>query len=132
AVRGGIVGARRMALAADLQPLGEIEHHLVLDAELSRQLVDPDLLRSQARCLCFLYSVLHTSPVSPLTGTSPATSLARTRSISSSRTGMRNARSTARRRTASSRHATGWSRQSQAPLPGPGPTSMPAGVRRRR
>jgi hypothetical protein len=51
AIRGGIVDARRVALDADLQALGEIEHHLVLDAELPRQLVDPDLLRSQACCL---------------------------------------------------------------------------------
>jgi hypothetical protein len=50
AVGRGVVDARRVALHADLEPLGEIEHHLVLDAELSRQLVDPDLLRSQARC----------------------------------------------------------------------------------
>ena len=51
AIRGGIVDAGRMTLDADLQALGEIEHHLVLDAELPRQLVDPDLLRSQACCL---------------------------------------------------------------------------------
>jgi hypothetical protein len=51
AVRGGIIDARRVALDADLQALGQIEHHLVLDAELSRQLVDPDLLGCQARCL---------------------------------------------------------------------------------
>jgi hypothetical protein len=58
AVRGGIVDARRVALDADLQTLGEIEHHLVLDAELPRQLVDPDLLRSQACCLLPLLLVL--------------------------------------------------------------------------
>ena len=77
AVRGGVVDARRVALDADLQPLGEIEHHLVLDAELSRQLVDPDLLRSQARCLCFLYSCYTLRPVRsrsvPVTGSSPRT-----------------------------------------------------------
>ncbi len=132
AVRGGVVDARRVALDADLQALGEIEHHLVLDAELSRQLVDPDLLRSQARCLCFLYCVLHTSPVSPLARTLPSTSLARSCSMSSSRIGMRNARSTARRRRASSRHAPGWARQSQAPRPGPGPSASPDGARRKR
>jgi hypothetical protein len=36
-----------VALDADLQSLGEVEHHLVLDTELPRQLVDPDLLRCQ-------------------------------------------------------------------------------------
>ena len=54
AVGRGVVDARRVALDADLELLGEIEHHLVLDAELSRQLVDADLLRCQACCLCFL------------------------------------------------------------------------------
>ena len=44
AVRERVVDARRVALDADLQALTEIEHHLVLDAELPRQLVDPDLL----------------------------------------------------------------------------------------
>jgi len=39
-----IVDARRVALHADLELVGEIEHHGVLDAELPRQLVDPDLL----------------------------------------------------------------------------------------
>jgi hypothetical protein len=59
AIGRGVVDARRVALHADLEPLGEIEHHLVLDAELSRQLVDPDLLRSQARCplLPYLHGV---------------------------------------------------------------------------
>jgi hypothetical protein len=59
AIGRGVVDARRVALDADLELLGEIEHHLVLDAELSRQLVDADLLRCQACCLCFLYLVLH-------------------------------------------------------------------------
>jgi hypothetical protein len=48
AIGRGVVDARRVALDADLELLGEIEHHLVLDAELSRQLVDADLLRCQA------------------------------------------------------------------------------------
>jgi hypothetical protein len=39
-----VVDARRMALHADLELVGEIEHDGVLDAQLSRQLVDPDLL----------------------------------------------------------------------------------------
>jgi hypothetical protein len=51
AIRGRIVDARRVALDADLQALGEVEDHLVLDTELSRQLVDPNLLGGQARCL---------------------------------------------------------------------------------
>jgi hypothetical protein len=49
AVRQRIVDARGVALDADLQSLAEVEHHLVLDPELPRQLVDPDLLRGQAR-----------------------------------------------------------------------------------
>jgi hypothetical protein len=64
AVGRRVVDARRVALHADLEPLGEVEHHLVLDAELSCQLVDADLLRSQARCLCFLYFELHAAPSS--------------------------------------------------------------------
>jgi hypothetical protein len=51
AVRGGIVDARRVALDADLQTFCEVEDHLVLDPELPCQLIDPDLLRCQARCL---------------------------------------------------------------------------------
>jgi hypothetical protein len=38
--------------------LGEIEHHLVLDAELSRQLVDADLLRCQTDSSTSCYTVL--------------------------------------------------------------------------
>jgi len=33
-----------MALHADLELVREVEHHGVLDAELPRQLVDPNLL----------------------------------------------------------------------------------------
>jgi hypothetical protein len=40
-----VVDARRVALHADLELIGELEHGGVLDAELPRQLVDPDLLR---------------------------------------------------------------------------------------
>jgi len=39
-----IVDARRVTLHADLELVREVEHHGVLDAELSRQLVDPNLL----------------------------------------------------------------------------------------
>jgi hypothetical protein len=47
AVGQGIVDARRVALDADLQSLAQVEHDLILDAELSRQLVHPDLLGGQ-------------------------------------------------------------------------------------
>ena len=133
AVGERVVDARRVALDADLQALGEIEHHLVLDAELSRQLVDPDLLRGQARCLCFLYSVLHASPVSPLAGATPSTSLARSCSI----VVIPNRRSAAPGRPpagAAPRRGTrrDAARQSQAPRPGPGPSSSPDAARRKR
>ncbi len=49
AVRERVVDARRVALDADLQALTELEHDLILDAQLPRQLVDPDLLRGQSR-----------------------------------------------------------------------------------
>jgi hypothetical protein len=39
-----VVDTRRVALHPDLELVGEIEHDGVLDAQLSRQLVDPDLL----------------------------------------------------------------------------------------
>jgi hypothetical protein len=64
AVGRGVVDARRVALHADLELLGEIEHHLVLDAELSRQLVDADLLRCQAASSTSCYTVLHAASVS--------------------------------------------------------------------
>ena len=47
AVSGRVVDARRVALDADLQTFGEVEDHLVLDAELTCQLVNPDLLGGQ-------------------------------------------------------------------------------------
>jgi len=53
-----LVDARRVALDADLELLGEVEHDRVLDAQLSRQLVDPDLLGSQSR----LPSLAHGRP----------------------------------------------------------------------
>jgi hypothetical protein len=43
-----------MALHADLQLGSELEDDLVLDTELSRQLVDPDLLDGQGRFPSFL------------------------------------------------------------------------------
>jgi len=46
AVGRRLVDARGVALHAELELLGEFEHDGVLDAQLSRQLVDPDLLRS--------------------------------------------------------------------------------------
>jgi hypothetical protein len=49
AVGERVVDARRVALDADLQALAQVEHDLVLDAQLPRQLVDPDLLRGQSR-----------------------------------------------------------------------------------
>jgi hypothetical protein len=39
-----VVDARRMTLHADLELVREVEHNGVLDAELPRQLVDPNLL----------------------------------------------------------------------------------------
>ena len=69
----GVVDARRVALHADLEALGEIEHHLVLDAELSRQLVDPDLLRGQAFCLLPCVAV-RVAP-DPLRGVRPSRAL---------------------------------------------------------
>ena len=116
AVRGGIVDARRVALDADLQALGEIEHDLVLDAELSRQLVDPDLLRGQARCLLPLLLVTSVSPRRRAGCSSVA------RSSVAAAPGRRLAAAAPRRGTSA-----GWSRQSQAPRPGPAPGSSPAG-----
>ena len=112
AVRGGIVDARRVALDADLQAFGQVDDDLVLDAELSGQLVDADLLRCQARCLlpCQL-----------------SASLARSRSRSPMRTVVRSARSSARRRIDSSRHCTGCAAHSHAPRPGPAPRTGPSG-----
>ncbi len=49
AVGKRVVNARRVALDADLQAFAQIEYDLVLDAELSRELVHPDLLRGQSR-----------------------------------------------------------------------------------
>ena len=48
AVGRRIVDARRVALHADLELFGELDHDVVLDAQLSSQLVDPDLLGGQA------------------------------------------------------------------------------------
>ena len=131
AVRGRIVDARRVALDADLQALGEVEHDLVLDAELSRQLVDPDLLRGQAHCLCFLYFVSVTCPVLPLTGTR------RRRPVSRVVARSRHSRPVCAapgpaalppQCLVEARHRVGPA-QSQAPLPGPAPGSSPAGER---
>src|SRR5437763_566114 len=51
-----VVDARRVALHADLELVREVEHHGVLDAELPRQLVDPNLL---GRHLLSFAAVLH-------------------------------------------------------------------------
>ena len=42
-----ILDARRMALHPDLELVRELDNKVVVDAELSSQLVDPDLLRGQ-------------------------------------------------------------------------------------
>jgi hypothetical protein len=47
AVRRGLVDARRVALHPDLELVGKLDHDGVVNAELSCQLVDPDLLRRQ-------------------------------------------------------------------------------------
>ena len=126
AVRERIVDARRVALDADLQALGEIEHHLVLDAELSRQLVDPDLLRSQACCLS---SFSFTCSL-PLT-----CRRAQTRADRSTRHSIvvRSARPTRsppmRLVEALRRDGPGRARR---PAPVPRPSSSPVGVRRKR
>ncbi len=49
AIRGRIVDARRMALHPDLELFGEVQDYLVVNAELSGELVDPDLLRGQSQ-----------------------------------------------------------------------------------
>jgi hypothetical protein len=54
AVRRGVVDARRVALDAELELLGELEHDGVLDAQLSRQLVDADLFGGQSGVLPYL------------------------------------------------------------------------------
>jgi hypothetical protein len=42
-----LVDARRVALHADLELVRELDDKVVVDAELSSQLIDPDLLRGQ-------------------------------------------------------------------------------------
>jgi hypothetical protein len=56
AVGERVVDARRVTLHADLQALAQVEHDLVLDAKLPRQLVDPDLLRGQSRSRLLSFS----------------------------------------------------------------------------
>jgi hypothetical protein len=47
AVGRGLVDTRRVALHPDLELVGKLDHDGVVNAELSCQLVDPDLLRRQ-------------------------------------------------------------------------------------
>jgi hypothetical protein len=47
AVRHRVLDARRVAFHADLELVSEVEDHLVLDAELPCELVNPDLLGGQ-------------------------------------------------------------------------------------
>jgi hypothetical protein len=47
AIGGGLVDARRVALDADLELVREVDDDGILDAQLSCQLVDPNLLRRQ-------------------------------------------------------------------------------------
>lgn len=94
AVRERIIDARRMALDADLQALAQIEHNLILDAELSRQLVNPDLLGGQASLLLVISRYV-------------LTSFARKSARSSLFISVRNARATERLLIARSKHSTG-------------------------
>ena len=94
AVRERIIDARRMALDADLQALAQIEHNLILDTELSRQLVNPDLLGGQASLLLVIARYV-------------LTSFARKSARSSLFISARNARATERLLIARSKHSTG-------------------------
>ena len=129
AIRERVVDARRMALHADLQAFAQLEDDLVLDPELSCQLVDPDLLGGQSRSrLCFPVLVF-VCQATVVAGNS-LSSVARTRARSSLVTGVRNATANVRRRSARSRQSTARSRHSHAPRPGPAPSARPATSRR--
>ena len=58
-----VVDARRVALHPDLELVGEVEHYLVLDAELPCELVDPDLLGGQSQIRPLLLIGLGGGPI---------------------------------------------------------------------
>jgi len=57
AVGERIVDARRVALDSDLQALAQVEDDLVVDAQFTGQLIDPNLLGGQSRYCLFLLVV---------------------------------------------------------------------------
>src|SRR5690606_27952274 len=102
AVGLGVLDARRVASGLDPQPDAEIERLLVRQAQLTSELVDPDL-----RCQCLDYAL-------PSWCGEPI--LARTAVADASVTSRRSALASALRRSACSRHVS--SGHSQAPRPG--------------
>ena len=115
-----VVDARRVALHADLELVAEIEHHLVLDAQLSGELVDPDLLRGQSR----------SRPSSPLVGDLRRSLVSHGAAIRSSRARRRRPQRPLERppprRLVEAGHAD-RARTARLPARDPRPTSRPVG-----
>ena len=130
AVGRRVVDARRVALHPDLELFGEIQHDLVVDAELSGELVDPDLLGGQSQIRPYCSPAPDGADPAPLAGRLHTVSHGVLRCRCSSRGSGAPAR-TPRRLTAWSKHA-GRARHT-ARLPDPAPagrrTRLPSGRR---